>query len=118
MILQHLTYSISHYKSTYGRFFVNLLCGESESSDIALHFNPRFDGRDKVVFNTCQNGSWESEEKIHSMPFCKGQAFEMVILVTSHGYKVRCKLSFICNTITCKFSSLFKIEMINYNNIM
>uniref|UniRef100_A0A3Q1J9W4 Galectin n=1 Tax=Anabas testudineus TaxID=64144 RepID=A0A3Q1J9W4_ANATE len=71
------------------RFFINLLCGESESSDIALHFNPRFDGRDKVVFNTCQNGSWESEEKIHSMPFCKGQAFEMIILVSSHGYKIK-----------------------------
>uniref|UniRef100_A0A3B4T4V1 Galectin n=1 Tax=Seriola dumerili TaxID=41447 RepID=A0A3B4T4V1_SERDU len=71
------------------RFFVNLLCGESESSDIALHFNPRFDGWDKVVFNTCQNGSWESEEKIRSMPFCKGQSFEMVIMVTSQGYQIK-----------------------------
>uniref|UniRef100_A0A671WYV6 Galectin n=1 Tax=Sparus aurata TaxID=8175 RepID=A0A671WYV6_SPAAU len=71
------------------RFFVNLLCGEAESSDIALHFNPRFDGWDKVVFNSCQNGSWESEEKIRSMPFSKGEAFEMVIVVTSQGYQIR-----------------------------
>ncbi|XP_047450150.1 galectin-6-like isoform X2 [Mugil cephalus] len=71
------------------RFFVNLLCGESESSDIAMHFNPRFDGWDKVVFNSCQNGSWESEEKIRSMPFSKGQAFEMIIIVTSEGYKIK-----------------------------
>lgn len=70
------------------RFFVNLLCGESESSDIALHFNPRFDGWDKVIFNTCQNGSWQSEEKIRSMPFSKGQSFEMVIMATSQGYQV------------------------------
>uniref|UniRef100_A0A665UCK5 Galectin n=1 Tax=Echeneis naucrates TaxID=173247 RepID=A0A665UCK5_ECHNA len=67
------------------RFFVNLLCGESESSDIALHFNPRFDGWDKVVFNTCQDGSWQSEEKIRSMPFSKGQSFEMVIMIKVNG---------------------------------
>uniref|UniRef100_A0AAZ1XZX2 Galectin n=1 Tax=Oreochromis aureus TaxID=47969 RepID=A0AAZ1XZX2_OREAU len=60
------------------RFFINLICGESESSDIALHFNPRFDGWDKVVFNTCQNGSWGSEDKIHKMPFRKGEHFEMI----------------------------------------
>ncbi|XP_044059600.1 galectin-4-like isoform X5 [Siniperca chuatsi] len=71
------------------RFFVNLLCGESESSDIAFHFNPRFDGWDKVVFNSCENGSWGSEEKIRDMPFCKGQAFEMVIMATSQGYQVK-----------------------------
>uniref|UniRef100_A0A673BT99 Galectin n=1 Tax=Sphaeramia orbicularis TaxID=375764 RepID=A0A673BT99_9TELE len=71
------------------RFYINLLCGESESSDIALHFNPRFDGWDKVVFNSCQNGEWGSEDKIRSMPFSKGQAFEMVIMVTSQGYQVR-----------------------------
>uniref|UniRef100_A0A8D0AIC5 Galectin n=1 Tax=Sander lucioperca TaxID=283035 RepID=A0A8D0AIC5_SANLU len=71
------------------RFLVNLLCGESESSDIALHFNPRFDGRDKVVFNSCQEGSWGSENKIRDMPFRKGQVFEMVILVNSQGYQIK-----------------------------
>uniref|UniRef100_A0AAZ1XZN5 Galectin n=1 Tax=Oreochromis aureus TaxID=47969 RepID=A0AAZ1XZN5_OREAU len=71
------------------RFFINLICGESESSDIALHFNPRFDGWDKVVFNTCQNGSWGSEDKIHKMPFRKGEHFEMVIIVTLQGYEIK-----------------------------
>nr|CCQ48559.1 galectin 4 [Channa striata] len=71
------------------RFFVNLHCGEYESSDVAFYFSPQFDGWDKVVFNTCQNGCWESEEKIHHMPFRRGQDFEMVITVTSHGYKIR-----------------------------
>ncbi|KAF1393603.1 hypothetical protein PFLUV_G00017760 [Perca fluviatilis] len=71
------------------RFLINLLCGESESSDIALHFNPRFDGRDKVVFNSCQGGSWGSENKIRDMPFRKGQAFEMVIMVNSQGYQIK-----------------------------
>lgn len=71
---------------------MNLLCGDSESSDVAFHFNPRFDGWDKVVFNSCQNGFWESEEKIHHMPFYRGSVFEMVITATSHGYQVRCKI--------------------------
>uniref|UniRef100_A0A667Y658 Galectin n=1 Tax=Myripristis murdjan TaxID=586833 RepID=A0A667Y658_9TELE len=71
------------------RYFINLLCGESESSDVALHVNPRFDGWDKVVFNSRQNGSWESEEKIRDMPFSKGQAFEMIILVNSQGYQIK-----------------------------
>uniref|UniRef100_A0A8C6LSF0 Galectin n=1 Tax=Nothobranchius furzeri TaxID=105023 RepID=A0A8C6LSF0_NOTFU len=71
------------------RFVVNLLCGPSDSSDIALHFNPRFDGRDKVVFNSRVNGSWGSEEKTHSMPFSRGNAFEMVITISSQGYQFK-----------------------------
>ncbi|TNN66591.1 Galectin-4 [Liparis tanakae] len=71
------------------RFFLNLLCGESESSDIALHFNPRFDGWDKVVFNSCEGGSWGSEDKIRDMPFSKGEAFEMVIMATSQEYQIK-----------------------------
>ncbi|XP_055003744.1 galectin-4-like [Boleophthalmus pectinirostris] len=71
------------------RFHVNLLCGQSDTNDIALHCNPRFDGWDKVVFNTRQNDCWDSEDKIRSMPFCKGERFEMVIMVTSQGYQIR-----------------------------
>uniref|UniRef100_A0A671X511 Galectin n=1 Tax=Sparus aurata TaxID=8175 RepID=A0A671X511_SPAAU len=93
------------------RFFVNLLCGEAESSDIALHFNPRFDGWDKVVFNSCQNGSWESEEKIRSMPFSKGEAFEMVIVVTSQGYQVSTTTS---PQIPANSQALLNIKMV-YN---
>lgn len=70
------------------RFQVNLQCGEAEGSDIAMHFNPRFDGWDKVVFNSFQNGSWESEDNVQNMPFSKGQAFELVIAVTAEGYQV------------------------------
>uniref|UniRef100_A0A3B4FHU0 Galectin n=1 Tax=Pundamilia nyererei TaxID=303518 RepID=A0A3B4FHU0_9CICH len=64
-------------------------CEKYESSDIALHFNPRFDGWDKVVFNTCQNGSWGLEEKIHRMPFRKGEHFEMVVIVNFQGYQIK-----------------------------
>ncbi|XP_061637030.1 galectin-6-like isoform X4 [Phyllopteryx taeniolatus] len=71
------------------RFFVNLLCGPSESSDIALHFNPRFDGWDKVVFNSRQNNTWDAEEKIRDMPFSKGEAFEMVAVCSAQGYQFK-----------------------------
>ncbi|KAL0972714.1 hypothetical protein UPYG_G00193820 [Umbra pygmaea] len=70
------------------RFFLNLQCGEAEGSDIAFHFNPRFDGWDKVVFNSCQGGKWGSEEKTHHMPFSKKDAFEMVIIVNQEEYQV------------------------------
>lgn len=71
-----------------GSFVINLRSAESESSDIALHFNPRFTGWDKVVFNSFENDSWGSEEKVRSMPFTKGQPFEIVFMVTTEGYQV------------------------------
>lgn len=71
------------------RFHINLRCSESESGDIALHFNPRFDGWDKVVFNAFKDGSWESEEKIRRMPFTEGHAFETLIGIGAEGYEVR-----------------------------
>ncbi|XP_056139873.1 galectin-4-like [Lampris incognitus] len=71
------------------RFHINLTCGQTEDGDVALHFNPRFDGWDKVVFNTKQNGSWESEDSTHDMPFSKGKAFEVVIQATGQGYRIK-----------------------------
>ncbi|XP_077579161.1 galectin-4-like [Stigmatopora nigra] len=71
------------------RFFVNLLCGQSECSDIAVHFNPRFDGWDKVVFNSRRNNTWDAEEKIRSMPFGKGETFEIVITCSPHDYQFK-----------------------------
>ncbi|KAM5295683.1 galectin-4 isoform 1-T1 [Glossophaga mutica] len=70
------------------RFSVNFVVGQSPGSDIAFHFNPRFDGWDKVVFNSQQGGKWGSEEKKRSMPFHKGAAFELVIMVLAERYKV------------------------------
>ncbi|XP_069313352.1 galectin-4 isoform X1 [Eulemur rufifrons] len=70
------------------RFFVNFVTGPEPGADIALHFNPRFDGWDKVVFNTQQGGKWGNEEKKRSMPFNKGAAFELVFMVMAEHYKV------------------------------
>ncbi|XP_006871513.1 PREDICTED: galectin-4 [Chrysochloris asiatica] len=70
------------------RFFVNFVVGQAPESDIAFHFNPRFDGWDKVVFNTLQGGHWGKEEKKRSMPFSKGSNFELVFMVHAEHYKV------------------------------
>ncbi|XP_022380995.1 galectin-4 isoform X1 [Enhydra lutris kenyoni] len=70
------------------RFYVNFVAGPYAGADIAFHFNPRFDGWDKVVFNSQQGGKWGSEEKKRSMPFRKGAAFELVFMVLAEHYKV------------------------------
>ncbi|XP_075849487.1 galectin-4 isoform X1 [Microcebus murinus] len=70
------------------RFFVNFVAGQEPGADIALHFNPRFDGWDKVVFNSQQAGNWGNEERKRSMPFNKGAAFELVFMVMAEHYKV------------------------------
>ncbi|KAJ8256622.1 hypothetical protein COCON_G00187740 [Conger conger] len=67
-------------------FAINLQNSGMEGSDVALHVNPRFE--ESVVFNTCRSGSWEEEERPAEMPFCKGEDFELLIIVTTEGYQV------------------------------
>lgn len=62
--------------------------GQDPGADVAFHFNPRFDGWDKVVFNSQQGGKWGSEERKLSMPFSKGKPFELLFTVTAEHYKV------------------------------
>uniref|UniRef100_A0A8D0G856 Galectin n=1 Tax=Sphenodon punctatus TaxID=8508 RepID=A0A8D0G856_SPHPU len=69
------------------RFRVNFSCGQHEGADVALHFNPRFDG-DKVVFNSMQGKKWGKEEHKGHMPFHKGQHFEIIFIVENDAYKV------------------------------
>ena len=68
---------------------MNFEVGQGQGADVAFHFNPRFDGWDKVVLNSKQNGSWGNEERNMSMPFRKGAAFELVFMVMTEHFKVR-----------------------------
>uniref|UniRef100_A0A8D2LRT2 Galectin n=1 Tax=Varanus komodoensis TaxID=61221 RepID=A0A8D2LRT2_VARKO len=72
------------------RFQVNFQCGMSQAprSDIAFHFNPRFDDGNCVVANSFERGSWQHEERKNEMPFRKGQAFEIRFLVTNSSFMV------------------------------
>nr|XP_056721019.1 galectin-9 [Euleptes europaea] len=72
------------------RFEVNFQCGSAQvpRPDIAFHFNPRFDEGGCVVWNSLERGSWQHEERQSSMPFHKGQPFEIRFLVKSSGFMV------------------------------
>ncbi|XP_058267693.1 galectin-9-like [Hemibagrus wyckioides] len=71
------------------RFFVNLQCGTNTSSDIALHFNPRYVGSSgHVVCNTLQNSCWGSEQRTNHTPLPKGFNFTLTFLVNRDSYSV------------------------------
>ncbi|KAG1951854.1 galectin-9-like isoform X1 [Pimephales promelas] len=70
------------------RFHINLQCGSHSGADVALHFNPRYDGSAYVVKNTYQNRNWGSEERKYESPFPQGQTFTLQILVTQDAYKI------------------------------
>uniref|UniRef100_A0A3Q2U2R9 Galectin n=1 Tax=Fundulus heteroclitus TaxID=8078 RepID=A0A3Q2U2R9_FUNHE len=61
------------------------------SSDIAFHFNPRFNdcGQKVLVRNTCIKTKWGQEERnVKEFPFTRGQPFQLKILCTKSGYMV------------------------------
>jgi len=72
------------------RFSINLQTGtaDNNSSDILLHFNPRF-GQKEIVRNARFNGQWGSEEKLGGMGLMKNRRFRLQILVEPHQYSVR-----------------------------
>ncbi|XP_036125586.1 galectin-9-like [Molossus molossus] len=69
------------------QFAVNFQIGHSDS-DIAFHFNPRFEGEGYVVCNTKQRGYWGSEERKMGNPFKRGIPFEIRFLVQSSQFQV------------------------------
>lgn len=66
-------------------FHINLRSG----NDIAFHLNPRFN-ENAVVRNTQTQNSWGPEERSlpRSMPFTRGQGFQIWIMCESHCLKV------------------------------
>ncbi|XP_019958341.2 lectin, galactoside-binding, soluble, 9 (galectin 9)-like 3 isoform X1 [Paralichthys olivaceus] len=72
-----------------GRFHVNLQCGSSPGADIALHFNPRYDGDSCVVSNTFQHGKWGSEERNNNSMIPPGSTFCLLITVCRDFYQLK-----------------------------
>ncbi|XP_047466151.1 galectin-3b [Mugil cephalus] len=63
----------------------------STSSDLAFHFNPRFNesGRKVIVRNSCIGKKWGKEERdLSNFPFVQGQPFELKLLCTNTEFKV------------------------------
>uniref|UniRef100_A0A8C8RLT7 Galectin n=1 Tax=Pelusios castaneus TaxID=367368 RepID=A0A8C8RLT7_9SAUR len=75
---------------TCDRFHINFQCGFSQTprSDIALHFNPRFEDGGYVVCNTFERQSWGTEERKQEMPFLKGHSFEIQVFVKHDSFLV------------------------------
>ncbi|XP_036623068.1 galectin-9-like isoform X2 [Trichosurus vulpecula] len=69
------------------RFSVNFQCGPNDSN-IAFHFNPRFEKGGFVVCNTKQNGSWGQEERKMQMPFQMGAPFDICFQVHNSAFEV------------------------------
>ncbi|KAF3694419.1 Beta-galactoside-binding lectin 14 kDa lectin Electrolectin [Channa argus] len=69
-------------------FSVNIC---TDDNNIALHVNPRFqyhDDKKKVVFNSCQGGSWEQEIREGEFPFFHGTEFKIVIKFNGKDFVV------------------------------
>ncbi|KAK1800764.1 hypothetical protein P4O66_005954, partial [Electrophorus voltai] len=71
------------------RFHVNLQYDAKGSSEIALHFNPRYSGNSGcVVCNSFHNSSWGSEERSSKSPVPRGATFNLTFLVNRDSYSV------------------------------
>ncbi|XP_042573225.1 galectin-9-like isoform X3 [Cyprinus carpio] len=65
------------------RFHVDLQNG----SDVALHFNPRYNSGGYVIINSRMNGVWGEEKNKSQTSFPRGQLFALQILVTLSSYQ-------------------------------
>lgn len=71
------------------RFHINFQIGSRQNSDVAFHFNPRFDSFPMtVVCNTFQHGSWGAEERQLNAPLQQGGGFNITITIRPHAYQV------------------------------
>lgn len=75
------------------RFEINLQCGPEVPpdivSDIALHFNPRFDEDEPVmVRNTMRNGFWGYEEREGGFFFAENREYSIKIHAEWKGFKI------------------------------
>ncbi|KAI4799182.1 hypothetical protein KUCAC02_017853 [Chaenocephalus aceratus] len=74
-------------KSNADQFGVNL----KTPTDLAFHFNPRFNeyGKKVIVRNSFINKTWGKEERdLQNFPFQQGKPFEMKIMCTNKEFKV------------------------------
>ncbi|XP_078286581.1 galectin-2-like [Rhinoraja longicauda] len=69
-----------------------------DTDNIALHFNPRFEGyQHAVAINSRQRGNWQGEVKTSEFPFKRGDDFKVLInfdgdefdIVSQDGHSVK-----------------------------
>ncbi|XP_078287202.1 galectin-9-like [Rhinoraja longicauda] len=69
------------------RLSVDFVCSNSRHSDIAFHFNVRYD-QSTVVCNTLENDTWGTEEIKHHVPIKAGSYFELIIKIGNYSFQV------------------------------
>ncbi|XP_062915905.1 galectin-9-like isoform X3 [Mobula hypostoma] len=71
------------------RFAVDFMCGSCEKprSDVAFHFNIRYD-ESAVVCNTLECERWGSEERKQQIPINAGTYFELIFKTQYYGFQV------------------------------
>ncbi|XP_053478555.1 uncharacterized protein LOC128606449 [Ictalurus furcatus] len=87
-------------------FEINFKTGPCDGDDIAFHFNPRIDGY--VYLNSFRNGSWDKTEPTPNIPFNKGTALNMFVVIKSEGYEV-----YVNGIIYCMFKHRIPLEKVS-----
>ncbi|KAM6092807.1 galectin-2 isoform 2-T13 [Theristicus caerulescens] len=67
------------------RFSINLGCS---SSDLALHFNPRFD-ESVIVCNSRCSTAWQAEHRDNHLCFSKGSTIKIIIEMLEDKFRVK-----------------------------
>ncbi|XP_076863344.1 galectin-2-like [Brachyhypopomus gauderio] len=85
----------------------------SSSSDLALHFNPRFDDDDAnapvLVCNSLCDGIWEQEQRDSHCAFKPGANFKVVVKHTEKWFEVQ-----LPDDQTVEFPNRQGLDVINY----
>ncbi|TFJ95272.1 porin [Platysternon megacephalum] len=69
-------------------FRVTFLYGQYEGANVALLFNPRFEGSPHIVFNSLVERKWGQEERKENSPLRKGKNFTLTFTTTAKAYEV------------------------------
>jgi hypothetical protein len=73
-------------------FSINLI---TDSGDIALHINPRFNKKE-VVRNSRKGGEWQNEEKESAFPFKHEVVFDLVIVNEAFSFQILLNDEMLC----------------------
>ena len=99
-------------------FAFNLQYSEMEGSTIAIHFIASF-GCGTVTLNAFDSSGWGAADTISSMPFAKGEDFDMVYIITEEGYQVRqpemCLCVCVCVCVyACTLHDMFLFHFVRF----
>lgn len=89
MNVTKILYIKFHFFFLLNSFKVNLQCGEGDDSEIALHFNPRWDSDEGPVFvlNSLDDGAWGEEIREPNF-ILPGMEIQIYMLCKDDGFCV------------------------------